>query len=252
MQSTQKHRLRRLLVLLMVLGTVAAACGNSGSDDNNATGGTTTTTAGGSKVALDVPGVTADEIRFASFGTNSNNPLGTCVLDCYDDGIKAYFAWRNSEGGVDGRKLVLSKELDDELSKNQQRAIEIVAANDVFGAFSATQIANGWKDIAKAGIPLYTWSIHPESSGLDSVFGYTGATCYTCTRRATAYIAKLAKATRGRRSGTASARTRSSAPRPTPTRSPSTATRRVVRPTCTSTTTCPSGSRTAWLPRSPP
>ena len=30
-----------------------------------------------------VPGVTDDEIRFSAFGTNSNNPLGTCVLDCF-------------------------------------------------------------------------------------------------------------------------------------------------------------------------
>ena len=25
-------------------------------------------------------------------GTNSNNPLGTCVLECFDQGVKAYFA----------------------------------------------------------------------------------------------------------------------------------------------------------------
>lgn len=80
-----------------------------------------------------VPGVTDSEIKFAAFGTNSNNPLGTCVLDCYVDGVKAYFAWRNSEGGIYGRKLVLDKVLDDELGKNQQRALEILSAKDSFG-----------------------------------------------------------------------------------------------------------------------
>ena len=35
-------------------------------------------------------------------GTNSNNPLGTCVLDCFSDGVEAYFAFRNSQGGIFG------------------------------------------------------------------------------------------------------------------------------------------------------
>jgi ABC-type branched-subunit amino acid transport system substrate-binding protein len=192
--STSSHRGSRWLALLVVLGLFLAACGNSDDEDDAADDETTETTEGGEKVALDVPGVTDDEIRFAAFGTNSNNPLGTCVLDCYVDGIEAYFAWRNSEGGIHGRKLVLSKSLDDELGKNQVRALEIVGADEDFGAFSATQIASGWKSIAEAGMPLYTWSIHPESNGIDSIFGYLGAACYTCTSRATAYIAKLAKA----------------------------------------------------------
>ncbi len=65
-------------------------------------------------------------------GTNSNNPLGTCVLDCFSDGIQAYFDFRNSTGGVWGRKLVLAKKVDDELSKNQEKALEVVSANDTF------------------------------------------------------------------------------------------------------------------------
>src|SRR3954469_10256908 len=162
--KTALSRSRGPLVLVLALAMVLAACGSSDKSSS---------TKEQSKVSA--PGVTDSEIRFAAFGTNSNNPLGTCVLDCYVDGIKAYFAWRNSEGGVNGRKLVLSKSLDDELGKNQVRALEIVGANDVFGAFSATQVASGWKDIADAGIPLYTWSIHPESNGLEGVFGYAGA-----------------------------------------------------------------------------
>jgi len=193
--STRSHRWSRWLALLVVLGLVLAACGNSDDEDDAATDDETTdTTEAGEKVDLDVPGVTDEEIRFAAFGTNSNNPLGTCVLDCYVDGIEAYFAWRNSEGGIHGRDLVVSKSLDDELGKNQVRALEIVGADEDFGAFSATQIASGWKNIAEAGIPLYTWSIHPESNGLEGVFGYAGAICLTCTNRATAYVAKLAKA----------------------------------------------------------
>ena len=201
------HR-HRLLAAFAVTGLVLAACGNSGDDDDTATptsaaegsggGDTSATTAGdGEVVAVDAPGVTDTEIRFAAFGTNSNNPLGTCVLDCYVNGIEAYFAFRNSEGGVHGRELVLPTILDDELANNQQRALDITSANDTFAAFSATQIPSGWGTISDAGMPLYTWSIHPqEMQGRENIFGYTGVLCTECTTRAPSYVAsELAGAT---------------------------------------------------------
>jgi hypothetical protein len=116
------------------------------------------------------------------------------VLECYVKGIEAYFAYRNSEGGLFGRDLVLAEPLDDELSKNQQRAIEITTADDTFAAFSATQVANGWVEITKAGMPLYPWNIHPAESTNEAVFGNQGVPCLTCPRRVDAYAAKLAKA----------------------------------------------------------
>jgi Periplasmic binding protein len=203
----EKHsvaRPRRLLGVAVALVLTLAACGNSG-DDDTATGGPTTTAAAGPTTAAeseefvpltDVPGVTDDEIRFAAFGTQANNPLGTCVLDCYTQGIEAYFAFRNSEGGVHQRQMVLTTKLDDELTNNQQRALEIISANDTFASFSATQIASGWADMAAAGIPLYTWSIHPaEAAGQQSIFGYQGAICTTCTSRTQPYAGTLVGAT---------------------------------------------------------
>lgn len=212
-QTNRRSRRSRLLSVLVAAAFVAAGCGNSGDDDDtDASGGTATTAApsgdgdatgttaaGGDEefVSLSgVPGVTDDEIRFAAFGTQANNPLGTCVMDCYTQGIEAYFAFRNSEGGVHGRQLVLSTVLDDELTNNQQRALEIVSANDTFAAFSATQLPSGWGDVADAGIPLYTWSIHPaEAVGRENVFGYTGVICTTCTSRSIPYVASLEGAT---------------------------------------------------------
>jgi hypothetical protein len=196
--------------MFLVATFIAAGCGNSGDDDDEGSAdtpsteatdsGTGTTAAAGGEdefVSLSgVPGVTDDEIRFSAFGTQANNPLGTCVLDCYTQGIEAYFAFRNSEGGVHGRDLVLSTVLDDELSNNQQRALEIVSANDTFAAFSATQIPSGWPDVAQAGIPLYTWSIHPApATGEEGIFGYSGVICTTCTSRSVPYVASLAGAT---------------------------------------------------------
>lgn len=201
--SSSRRRRRRLLAVLAVGGLVLAACGNSGDDDDEATpttvstDETTDTTAASEEfVPVDAPGVTDDEIRFAAFGTDSNNPLGTCNLACFVDGIEAYFAFRNSEGGVHGRQLVLSTVLDDELVNNQQRALEILSADDTFGAFSATQLPSGWANFADAGVPLYVWAIHfAEMAGRDSIFGNAGVQCTTCSARFGMYAAHEAGAT---------------------------------------------------------
>jgi hypothetical protein len=200
-------RVRRLVTLLTAMGLLVAACGNSDDDEDT----TPTTTAGPEATSTTtgegegtefvpltgVPGVTDDEIRFAAFGTQANNPLGTCILDCYVQGVEAYFAFRNSSGGVHGRQMVLSTTLDDELANNQQRALEILSANDTFAAFSAPQVASGWADMADARVPLYTWGIHPpEATGRDSIFSYTGVLCTRCTRRPIAYAGTLVGATK--------------------------------------------------------
>jgi len=182
---------RGLIAIAVLVALVAAACGNASNDKPAAS--TSPPGTGGSGAA--VPGVTADEIKFSSIGTNSNNPLGTCVLDCFDQGVKAYFDYRNSEGGIYGKKLVLSKELDDELSKNQEKALEVITANDTFGNFNAPQLASGWADLANAGIPTYVWAINPaQASGHDQIFGNAAVQCITCTARYDAEIAKIAGA----------------------------------------------------------
>jgi ABC-type branched-subunit amino acid transport system substrate-binding protein len=190
--------------LLLASVLVLAACSNSTGESPSASPGGTAGGSGGTaatateKVSIEgVPGVSDDKIEFSAFGTQANNPLGTCVLDCYTDGINAYFAWRNSQGGVQGRQMELTTVLDDELANNQARALEITSDDDTFAAFSATQVPSGWGDIADAGMPLYTWSIHPsEMAGQESIFGYTGALCTACTSRSLAYPASLGDATK--------------------------------------------------------
>jgi ABC-type branched-subunit amino acid transport system substrate-binding protein len=192
------RRLRPLLGSVLALTLLAAACGNSGNDTSSKTTTTekTATTTGGSSTPITgVPGVTADEIRFSSFGTISQNPLGTCVLECFDQGVKAYFEYRNSKGGVDGRKLVLSKELDDQLSKNKDAALEITSANDTFASFSAAQISDGWSTIAAAGMPLYVWNINPADAAHDGIYGSPQNTiCLSCPRQINGEIVKIEKA----------------------------------------------------------
>jgi hypothetical protein len=187
------------------LSLVLVACGNS----KDETGGTTTTAASGPtsttvdggaardtfKPISGVPGVSDKEIAYAAIGTKTGNPLGNCILDCYVAGIKAYFAFRNSEGGIFGRQLVLSQVLDDELAQNQVRALEVTSGNKAFGAFEATLLASGWGDLDAAGVPTYAWGINAEeAANRQHIFPSTVIRCDDCTGRGVPYAIKTAGA----------------------------------------------------------
>jgi branched-chain amino acid transport system substrate-binding protein len=181
----------RAVAVLVAAVVLAAACGSSddsGSDDDN-------TTTSGKKVAVTAPGVTDTEIRFTAFGTNSNNPTGNCTLDCYADGIKAYFAYRNDQGGIHGRDLVLADEVDDELGKNQQVALDLISKDDFFGLFSYALFSTGWAEIGKTDIPMFVYNLDPaNTTGRMNVFSDVGLICSGCTWFAYPYLVGQAKA----------------------------------------------------------
>ena len=195
--------LRQAIAALSILVLTASACGNSGDDDSSPdpTDDATDDASGPSGeeerdtfVEISgVPGVTDDAINYAAIGTRTGNPLGTCLLDCYIDGIEAYFAFRNSEGGIFGRDLVLSEDLDDALGNNQARSLEVVSNDEVFGAFQATLLASGWVALDDAGVPTYAWGIHAtEAANRPHIFPSTVIQCADCTGRAVPYLAQLA------------------------------------------------------------
>jgi len=200
-------RSRRVIAAVLVLVLGLAACGNSGDDEAAPT--TTATGAGGSSASGDggeshrdefvaisgVPGVSDEEISFAVIGTKTGNPLGTCILDCYLQGIEAYFAYRNSEGGIYGRDLVVGETLDDELSQNQVRSLDVVSGNTSFGVFQATLLATGWGALDDAGVPTYAWGINAtEAANRSHIFPSAVLRCDRCTGRAVPYAAKLSGA----------------------------------------------------------
>ena len=196
----------RGVAVSIVLLLTASGCGNSGEEESSPTteGDDGSAEAPSGEEERDtfveisgVPGVTDDAISYAVIGTGSVNPLGTCILDCYMDGINAYFAYRNSEGGIFGRELVLTKELDDALGNNQARSLEVVSDDDVFGAFQAALLPTGWGDLQDAGVPTYTWGIHAdEAANRDHIFPSTPIQCADCTGRAVPWIAQDAGATK--------------------------------------------------------
>ena len=143
-----------------------------------------------------VPGVTDDEIRVSVVGTRSNNPLGTCILDCYATGIEAYFDYVNDAGGVYGRRLVADV-IDDELGFNQQRNLEVIADNDSLASFQATLLALGWGDLHDAGVPSFVWLVDSTAAlDRDTIFGNFVIGCATCTSRGLPWLVSQAGGTR--------------------------------------------------------
>lgn len=196
----------RAIATFVLLCALLASCGNSTSDEGGspAASGPTGTGAGGGEATRDefvarpgVPGVTDDEIAFAVVGTKTGNPLGICILNCYVDGIEAYFAYRNSQGGIYGRDLVISQVLDDELAMNQVKAQEVIADDGSFGSFQATLLASGWGDLDDAGIPTYAWGINAtESANRQANFPSLAIRCADCPRPGVPYMAQQAGATK--------------------------------------------------------
>lgn len=200
--------IRATVAGVAVLALVLAACGNSSGGGGRSSGDddeapVTTAEDGGAserdtfEAISGVPGVSDDEITYAVVGTKAGNPLGTCILDCYVDGIEAYFAYRNSEGGIYGRELTVGTVLDDELAANQAKSLEVISAGDSFGVFQATLLAAGWGDLDQAGVPTYTWGIHAtEIVDRPAIFPSLAVRCSDCTRPVVSYAARDAGATR--------------------------------------------------------
>ena len=195
-------RFRRLAAATLTLALVAAACGNSGDDDEGAS-----TSAGGDVEIADpaerdtfveitgVPGVDDDEVRFSSISTQTGNPLGTNIGGAYNAGIESYFEFRNDEGGIYGRDLVLANQRDDELLSHDREATAVVSEDDVFGAFSATLNSSGLDILGDAGVPTFIWNIANEYGGQESVFGHIAPFCPECTGRILPWLGRELGAT---------------------------------------------------------
>ena len=114
-------------------------------------GGAAATTAGGTAgapaCAADVsssdPGVSAKEIHFGNVSTTGGPVPG--IFKAARDGVNAYFAYVNSQGGVCGRQLKLDS-LDDNLdaSQNQHAYEQLVTKTlGIVGGFSPVDEGGG-------------------------------------------------------------------------------------------------------------
>lgn len=217
--NTNAHLPSRLrwLAVLAFFGLLFAACGNS--DDDDGGGGATSDTTeapaddGGEEPTDEEPaegedvgefqpiegvnGVTDEEIQYAVLGTGPANPLGYCLLECYEAGVKARFDYQNSIGGVHGRDIVVSRTEDDEVGNTQVKLLELVDAQDVFGILAAPLIYAGYSDVGGTDVPLYTtFPASPEADGFDNIYVVGGTICLDCPSPPAVQGAALAGATK--------------------------------------------------------
>ncbi|MET0909335.1 MAG: ABC transporter substrate-binding protein [Ilumatobacteraceae bacterium] len=144
-----------------------------------------------------VPGVTDEAINFAVLGTGPSNPLGYCLLECFQGGVQAFFDYQNSIGGVNGRDLVISRVDDDEVGNTQVKSLELIGDDTIFGIFGAPLQYAGWADIGAAGVPLYTtFPASGDANGFDNIYVPNGTLCVECATPAAVQAAVIAGGTK--------------------------------------------------------
>lgn len=131
--------------------------------------------------AVDQPGVTDTEIQVGGIVSDEGDPTGGSLESSFD-GVKAYFDYINdTEGGIYGRKLVVSSERDDRVGNNRQEVEGLLSQDDVFAALPiAVQLFAGADLLADSGIPTFGWQINEEwgsehnTPGPENFFGSFG------------------------------------------------------------------------------
>jgi ABC-type branched-subunit amino acid transport system substrate-binding protein len=170
----------RSIAVAVVIGLVAVACGSSGkakSTTTSAGSSDTTTKPGTTFPAVTEQGVTPTEIR-VSGAASTTNPLGGLYGTAFD-GVQAYFDMVNASGGIYGRKLVLVKRHDDQLTQNKREVEAIIDQDNVFAVLPIATIFSfsGASLLAQNNIPTFGWNINDEWTGPPNLFGHTGALC---------------------------------------------------------------------------
>jgi len=178
--------MKKLLVILAAVAFLGASCGNRGSDSSGAAGGTSTTAAssaagagdwgtlkdvcgpkeGGGKVpASDAQGVSADSIKLGTVadpGFSGRPGLNQELFDAGD----AFVTWCNAAGGVNGKKLELTKR--DAKLTDYQPVIEASCKADFALVGGGAVQDNIWPKIGpKCGlIDVAGFAVTPTKAGL--------------------------------------------------------------------------------------
>ena len=179
---------RCFLIVLMSLLLVAAACGNAGEGDDASDDASSDTTAANVEdgevsdaqddefVAVDQPGVTDDTITVSGVAS-ATNPLGA-PYDQVWEGVDAYFAMVNGEGGIYQRELVLPEENrhDDQFAQNQTEVQRIITQDDPFAVVGVATLNFAGADLlVDENVPTFGWNIQQEWQNGPNLFGEKGS-----------------------------------------------------------------------------
>ncbi|HEY7137588.1 MAG TPA: ABC transporter substrate-binding protein [Acidimicrobiia bacterium] len=173
----------RLVAVAAVLVLTAAACSNSSSgkaktkDTTTSSGNSSTSIKPGNFPQVNEVGVTPTEIRVSGVAALTN-PIGGNYGAAFD-GVQAYFDMINSQGGVYGRKLVLVKRHDDQMTQNKREVEAIIDQDNAFAVLPvATNVQfSGSQLLVQNNIPTFGWGINNEWTGPPNLFGSYGALC---------------------------------------------------------------------------
>jgi ABC-type branched-subunit amino acid transport system substrate-binding protein len=176
-----KHRVVRLVAVAVVAGMVAA-----------------TTAVGSASAAeefpaVNQPGVTDTTIRVGGV-TSTTNPIQGKYGEAYD-GVKAYFAMINKQGGMYGRKLEVVAERDDQIANNKREVQALLDQDNVFAALPMATIFefSGADQLEADGVPTFGWNINPEFTDKQNIFGDRPGLCFDCAGVGLPWLAKKLK-----------------------------------------------------------
>jgi len=164
-----------LLALSGVVGIVAAGCSSSTGTSTTTTAAPSTSSTTGSKTASSSPGVTATQIDVGAISTKTGPLAG--YFDGIAPGMRAYFDTVNAQGGINGRKIVLTANLDDGGSPSQftQQVHTAIDQDHVF----AVGVASAWFTpgyFVATKTPTYGYNVSGNWAKAPNLFAAGGST----------------------------------------------------------------------------
>ena len=178
----RRGRRLRSSALAVWAGVLLAACSTGAP---KVSGGNTTS----------APGVTPTQISVGAIATKTGPGAGDFAA--FIPGMQAYFAMVNAHGGINGRRLVLTSDLDDGGSPTQftQESHTILEQDHVFAAFISTYWFTPNLFVA-TNTPTYGYNVSDNWAGPDNLFAAGGSTQdYHALAGPVAYLVKRTHAT---------------------------------------------------------
>jgi ABC-type branched-subunit amino acid transport system substrate-binding protein len=156
------RRVFRGVAVCVVAATLIAGCANAPD--------TATVTPGAA------PGLTSTQVDVGALATLSG-PISADFAPIVA-GVRAYFSWVNSRGGVDGRQVLLTHAADDQgsPSTNAVEARALVEQDHVFAVVGvATAFFTGASFLARTGTPTFGYATQNEWAGPPNLFAAYGS-----------------------------------------------------------------------------
>ncbi len=195
-----KHRGIRLvpIALAMGVGLLAAGCSSNASTSTTTTTSavtTTTATSTSSGGGTSAPGVTATSVTIGAISSRTGVLAG--YFGQFSTGMSAYFKTLNAAGGVNGRKILLTYNLDDGGSPSQftQLTHTLIDQDHVFAVGTASYwFTPGY--FAQTDTPTYGYNVTGNWSPYPNLFASGGSVqSYTSTIPTYAYFSKQTHST---------------------------------------------------------